>query len=199
MAQENINEELNEEKKEKLNNETSADAKTETGTSDTEAKAEETGTEPDSQKTEEEELRDKLDKATKEYLYLRAEFDNFKKRTIREKADIIKSASATVLGNILPLIDNFERGIEAAEKTQDMNAVKQGMELIYKQFQTFLTQNGVKEIDTKDQTFDTDFHEAVTMIPSPTPEQKGKVIDCIQKGYMLGDKVIRFAKVVVGQ
>jgi molecular chaperone GrpE len=128
-----------------------------------------------------------------------AEFDNYRKRTIKEKADLIKSAGENILSNILPLVDDFERGIQASETATDINAVREGMILIYDKFISFLCQNGVKKIETDNQAFDTEFHEAITTIPAPTEEQKGKIVDCIQKGYTLNDKVIRFAKVVVGE
>ena len=100
---------------------------------------------------------------------------------------------------ILPVIDDFERGLAAIDESKDLEAVKEGMNLIYNKFKSYLEQNGVKEIPTKDADFDTEYHEAVTMFPAPDPAQKGKVIDTVQKGYTLNDKVIRFAKVVVGE
>lgn len=133
------------------------------------------------------------------HLRLMAEFDNYRKRTMREKADLLKSAGESVLVNILPLVDDFERGLKATENTTDVVAVREGMELIYGKFLAFLTQNGVKEILAAEQPFDTEFHEALTTIPAPTEELKGKVIDCVQKGYVLNEKVIRFSKVVVGE
>ncbi len=146
-----------------------------------------------------EELDEKLSRLNDSHLRLMAEFDNYRKRTIKEKAELIKSAGENILSNILPLVDDFERGIQASETATDVTAVREGMILIYDKFISFLCQNGVKEIETDNQAFDTEFHEAITTIPSPTEEQKGKIIDCIQKGYTLNDKVIRFAKVVVGE
>lgn len=133
------------------------------------------------------------------HLRLMAEFDNYRKRTMREKADLLKSASEGVLVNVLPLVDDFERGLQLTEQATDINAVRDGMNLIYNKFLAFLTQSGVKTIETKEQPFDTEFHEAITTIPAPTEELKGKIIDCVQKGYTLNDKVIRFSKVVVGE
>ncbi len=146
-----------------------------------------------------EKLEEKLSQLNDSHLRLMAEFDNYRKRTIREKSELIKSAGENILFNILPLIDDFERGIEASKTASDVAAVREGMLLIYDKFISFLCQNGVKKIETDNQVFNTEFHEAITTIPAPTEEQKGKIIDCIQKGYTLNDKVIRFAKVVVGE
>jgi molecular chaperone GrpE len=133
------------------------------------------------------------------YLRLNAEFDNYRKRTVREKADLLKSAGEGILINILPLIDDFERAMEAMEKTNDIAAVKEGVELIYNKFISFLTHNGVRVIETENQPFDLDLHEAITTIPAPSEDMKGKIVDCVSKGYTLNDKVIRFPKVVVGE
>jgi molecular chaperone GrpE len=149
--------------------------------------------------TSAENVEKKLADLNDSHLRLMAEFDNYRKRTMREKADLLKSASEGVLVNVLPLVDDFERGLQATEQATDINAVRDGMKLIYDKFIAFLTQNGVKTIETKEQPFDTEFHEAITTIPAPTEELKGKIIDCVQKGYTLNDKVIRFSKVVVGE
>ena len=133
------------------------------------------------------------------HLRLMAEFDNYRKRTLREKSELIKSAGESVLVNLLPLADDFERGLQVSKNSADVEAVRQGMELIYSKLAAFLQQNGVKAIDTENSVFDTEFHEAITTIPAPSEELKGKIIDCVQKGYLLNDKVIRFAKVVVGE
>lgn len=140
-----------------------------------------------------------LEKEKKEYLFLMAEFDNFRKRTVREKADIIKNASEKVLTGLLPIVDDFERGLEANKNTEDSAALKEGMELIYNKLVKFLEQNGVKAIESTGAEFDPDRHEAIAMVPAPDDEQKGKVIDTPTKGYTLNDKVIRHAKVVVAQ
>jgi molecular chaperone GrpE len=145
------------------------------------------------------EQEEKYNSLNDNYLRLMAEYDNYRKRTIREKAELIKTAGESVLINILPLIDDFERGMNAAEKTDDINALREGILLIYNKFTAFLKQNGVRVIETEGKDFDTQYHEAITMLPVADEEQKGKIIDCVQKGYMLNDKVIRFAKVVVGQ
>ncbi|NLI71946.1 MAG: nucleotide exchange factor GrpE [Bacteroidales bacterium] len=132
-------------------------------------------------------------------LRLMAEFDNYRKRTLKEKADLIKHASERVFVDILPLIDDFERALEAMESTEDVSAVKEGVELIYNKFIGFLNNHGVEQIPTENEAFDVDVHEAVTTFPAPSEEMKGKIIDCTTKGYTLYDKVIRFAKVVVGE
>ena len=132
-------------------------------------------------------------------LRLMAEFDNYRKRTIKERLDLLKTASESVLVDMLPLIDDFERGLQAMETSEDVVAVKEGIDLIYSKFIAFLLQNGVKAIPTENQTFDTEFHEAIITFPAPTEEQKGKIIDCVSKGYTLNEKVIRFSKVVVGE
>lgn len=143
----------------------------------------------------EEELNDLRDK----YVRLSAEFDNYRKRTLKEKMELTKSAGESILLNIIPVVDDFERGMETMEKASDIDAVKEGILLIYNKFKDFLKQSGVKEIDARDKEFNTDEHDAVTKIPAPSEEQKGKVVDVIEKGYKLNDRVIRFSKVVVGE
>lgn len=133
------------------------------------------------------------------YLRLSAEFDNYRKRTHREKTEMIKTASEDLLRRIIPVVDDFERGLQAVNDAKDLDAVKQGMNLIYGRFRDFLKHNGIKEIDAMNQEFNTDFHEAVTKIPVQDENQKGKVVDVIEKGYYLHDKVIRYPKVVVGE
>jgi molecular chaperone GrpE len=133
------------------------------------------------------------------YIRLMAEFDNYRKRSLKERTDLIKSAGEDILVNILPVMDDFERGLTAMESSQDVEAVKQGMLLIYNKFKEFLMQRGVKEIEALKQDFNVDLHEALTKIPAPDEELKGKVVDVIQKGYSMNEKVIRYAKVVVGE
>ena len=133
------------------------------------------------------------------YLRLMAEFDNYRKRTLREKADLIKSGGESVLTNLLPVIDDFERALNNIHQTEDITAVIQGVELIYSKFIAYLSQQGVKVIETKDQLFNTELYEAVAMIPAQEEKPKGAILDCIQTGYMLYDKVIRHAKVIVGE
>lgn len=145
------------------------------------------------------ELQDQLEKEKKEYLFLMAEFDNFRKRTLREKSELIKNGGESVLKGVLPIMDDFERAIKASETSDDIASMKEGMTLIYHKLQKFLTQNGVKEIDPSDDTFDTEKHEAISVLPVPDESKKGKILDTVQKGYMINDKVLRHAKVVVAQ
>ena len=140
-----------------------------------------------------------VEKEKKEYLFLMAEFDNFRKRTVRERADLIKSASEKALKGLLPIVDDFERGLDAIRDTTDAESVKEGMKLIYNKFVKYLADNGVKEIESTGMPFDTELHEAVAMVPAEKEDEKGTVKDTEQKGYMLNDKVLRHAKVVVSQ
>ena len=149
--------------------------------------------------TQEDDCEKKLAESQEKYMRLAAEYDNYRKRTMKEKMDLIKSGGEDVLVNILPVIDNFERALKAIDETDDVEAVKEGIHLIYKDFMEYLKQRGVTEIETVGQKFDTDLHEAVAQMPAQSEEQKGTVIDVIQKGYKLNGKVIRFAKVVVAQ
>ena len=144
-------------------------------------------------------IEQSLAEMTDKYLRLSAEFDNYRKRTLREKIEMIRTASESVMRNILPVIDDFERAMNSIELGMDFEATKEGISLIYNKFKDFSKQNGVKEIDALGAEFNTDLHEAVTKIPAPSEDLKGKIIDVIQKGYYLNDKVIRFAKVVVGE
>lgn len=153
----------------------------------------------DEKAVEIEQLGQKLQEINDKYLRLSAEFDNYRKRTLKEKMELTKFAGEKILVNILPVLDNFERAINAMNQTQDMEATKEGIHLIHKNFCDFVSQNGIKEIEAINQPFDTDIHEAITKIPAPQEELKGKVVDCIEKGYTLNEKVIRFAKVVVGE
>ena len=132
-------------------------------------------------------------------LYKTAEFDNYRKRTLKEKAELILNGGEKAVSAILPVIDDMERAIENGEKTDDPTVLREGMELIYQKFMKALESLGVKKIETNDADFDTDLHEAVAMVPGMGDEKKGKVIDCLQTGYQLNDKVIRHAKVAVGQ
>lgn len=146
------------------------------------------------------EEKEKVEKEKKEYLFLMAEFDNFRKRTLKEKSEIIRNASESVLKGLLPIVDDFERGLSAVKDTTDAESVKQGMELIYDKLIKFLEQNGVKAIESTGADFDPEFHEAIAMVPVEDEAMKGKVIDTPTKGYTInGDKVLRFAKVSVGQ
>jgi molecular chaperone GrpE len=133
------------------------------------------------------------------YLRLSAEFDNYRKRTLRERMELTKTAAESVLLSILPVADDFERAMHSIEQGMDFEATKEGILLIYNKFKEFSQQNGITEIDALGKEFNTDLHEALTKIPAPTDDLKGKIVDVIQKGYYLNDKVIRFAKVVVGE
>ena len=146
-----------------------------------------------------EEAQTAIEEQKDKYLRLSAEFDNYRKRTIKEKAELILNGGEKSISSILPVIDDFERAIKTMETAKDVSAVKEGVELIYNKFMAVLAQNGVKVIETKDQPLDTDYHEAIAVIPAPSEEQKGKILDCVQTGYTLNDKVIRHAKVVVGE
>ena len=145
------------------------------------------------------ELRENLAKEKKEYLFLMAEFDNFRKRTGKEKSDIIKNASESVLKGLLPIVDDFERGLEASAKSDDPASIRQGMELIYQKLVKFLAQNGVKPIESTGKPFDAELHDAIAMVPVDDESKKGIVIDTPTKGYTINDKVLRHAKVAVGQ
>ena len=156
--------------------------------------------------THEEELEKELETAQEtieeqkdKYLRLSAEFDNYRKRTMKEKAELILNGGEKSLSSILPVVDDFERAIKTMEMATDVQAVKEGVELIYNKFMATLAQNGVKVIETKDQPLNTDYHEAIAVIPAPSEAQKGKILDCVQTGYTLNDKVLRHAKVVVGE
>lgn len=140
-----------------------------------------------------------LEHEKKEYLFLMAEFDNFRKRTIKDKAEIIKNGAEKAMHEILPIIDDFDRALQAAAASDDIAAVREGVELIHNKFIKYLESNGVKEMITTGETFDADIHEAVTTFPAPSEDLKGKIIDTVQKGYSINDKVLRHAKVVVGQ
>lgn len=159
----------------------------------------EDNTQAEQQQAQEDDCEKKLAESQEKYIRLAAEYDNYRKRTMKEKMDLIKSGGEDVLVNILPVIDNFERALKAIDESNDVEAVKEGIHLIYKDFIEYLKQRGVTEIETVGQKFDTDLHEAVAQMPAQSEEQKGNVIDVVQKGYKLNDKVIRFAKVVVAQ
>ncbi len=164
------------------------------------------GQEAEAPLNEEEEMAQELEKTKQDmaelkdkYLRLSAEFDNYRKRTMKEKAELILNGGEKSISSILPIVDDLERAIQNMETATDVNAVKEGVSLIYHKFIAALGQNGVKVIDTKEKPLDTDYHEAVAVIPAPSEELKGKILDCVQTGYTLNDKVIRHAKVVVGE
>ena len=133
------------------------------------------------------------------YIRLSAEFDNYRRRTLNEKIELTKTAGRDILVNILPVVDDFERAMASMKDSADNKSIVDGVELIYNKFKEFLSQKGIKEIDALHTEFDTDLHEALTKIPAPKKKLRGKVVDVIEKGYLLGDKVIRFSKVVIGE
>ena len=154
----------------------------------------------------EEQLMKELDEKQKEvdelkdkHLRLSAEFDNYRKRTLKEKAELIKNGAEKTLTAILPILDDFERALKNLEVSEETKAMYEGVELIFNKFNKVLNQEGLHMIETKDKEFDTDFCEAIALVPAPSEEMKGKILDCVQTGYMLNDKVIRHAKVVVAQ
>lgn len=155
------------------------------------------------QENEEQDITEKLQKEIEDqkdkYLRLSAEFDNYRKRTLKEKSDLILNGGEKSISSILPVIDDFQRALESMDKAEDVHAVKEGVTLIYDKLLKTLEKNGVKVIETKEQPLNTDFHEAIAVIPAPSEELKGKIIDCVQTGYILNEKVIRHAKVVVGE
>ncbi len=163
----------------------------------------------DSEKTEDaapaeekdplEAAKEEIEQLKTQILYKTAEFDNYRKRTLKEKAELILNGGEKAVGAILPVIDDMERAIENGEKTDDPAVLREGMELIYHKFMKALEGLGVKKIETENADFDTDLHEAVAMVPGMGDDKKGKVIDCLQTGYQLNEKVIRHAKVAVGQ
>ena len=142
---------------------------------------------------------EKLEELNDRYLRLAAEYDNYRKRTLKERMELTKTAGEDILVNILPVMDDFERALNSIDQSKDLHAVKEGIHLIYNKFTEFLKQRGVKEIEAKEKEFDTDLHEAITKIPAPKDDLKGKVVDVIEKGYYLNEKVIRFSKVVIGE
>lgn len=173
---------------------------------DEETVGQETSQENEAPLTEEEKLAQELEKANEQieeqkdkYLRLSAEFDNYRKRTMKEKAELILNGGEKSISSILPIVDDFEHALKNMETATDVAAVKEGVELIYNKFMSVLGQNGVKVIETKEQPLDTDYHEAIAVIPAPNEALKGKILDCVQTGYILNDKVIRHAKVVVGE
>ncbi|MBK8805655.1 MAG: nucleotide exchange factor GrpE [Bacteroidales bacterium] len=152
-----------------------------------------------STKSELEEMSEKLSAMQDKHIRLIAEFDNYKKRTFKEKTDLIKSAGESILVGILPIVDDFERAMQAMQTSDDIAITKEGTLLIYNKMKAFLTQNGVKEIEAKDKPFDTDLHEAITKFPAPSDDMKGKVVEVVEKGYLLNEKIIRYSKVVIGE
>ena len=166
---------------------------------DTEKTEDAENSEPAKEKDPLEAAQAEIESLKTQILYKTAEFDNYRKRTLKEKAELILNGGEKAVSAILPVIDDMERAIDNGEKTDDPAVLREGMELIYQKFMKALESLGVKKIDTENADFDTDLHEAVAMVPGMGDDKKGKVIDCLQTGYQLNDKVIRHAKVAVGQ
>jgi len=165
----------------------------ETGEEEEEVRKSDSGEKPEESPVE------KLAEMQDKYLRLSAEFDNYRRRTLREKMELTKTAGESMLINLLPVMDDFERAMKVMEDATDCKAMKEGIDLIYNKFREFLKQNGVKEIESDNCDFDTDLHDAVTKIPAPDKKLRGKVVDTIQKGYYLNEKVMRHSKVVIGE
>lgn len=146
-----------------------------------------------------EEARKTVEELKDKYLRLSAEFDNFRKRTVKEKAELIKNGGEKAINAILPVLDDLERALQNMQKTDDVKAVYDGIDLIYQKFLKNLHQEGLEKMEPVGKDFDTDYHEAIALVPAQSEEQKGKVLDCVQTGYKLNEKVIRHAKVVVAQ
>ncbi|GAB6011372.1 nucleotide exchange factor GrpE [Viscerimonas tarda] len=147
----------------------------------------------------EEDWKEKYDELNNSYLRLHAEFDNYRKRTLKEKTDLLKTAAENVMVGILPVVDDFERALGTISEAKELTAVKEGVDLIYNKFADFLGKNGVKKMDVIGKAFDVDKHEALTTIPAENEASKDKIVDVIQQGYELGDKVIRYPKVIVAK
>jgi molecular chaperone GrpE len=156
-------------------------------------------TDAQSPSNKEEELQTQVKDLQDKYIRMMAEFDNFRKRSLKERMELMKSAGEDILVNLLPIMDDFERGLQVMDTSTDVEAVKLGVQLIYNKFRDFLSQRGVKEIAAIKLDFNVDEHEAITKIPAPEEGLKGKVVDVVQKGYYLNDKVIRYSKVVIGE
>ena len=191
MTEEKINQEEEVVNDSAVENEPVADEET--------VKEEAPAEEPAEEKDPLEAAKAEIEELKTQMLYKTAEFDNYRKRTLKEKAELILNGGEKTVSAVLPIIDDMERAIENGAKTDDPAVLREGMELIYNKFIKALEGLGVKKIDTTDADFDTDMHEAVAMVPGMGDDKKGKVIDCLQTGYMLNDKVIRHAKVAVGQ
>lgn len=195
MSEKSKNED-NELKNKKANAE---EATAETAQEQSDAPEKEEMTDEEKLQNELETTKESLEKEKKEYMFLLAEFDNFRKRTLKEKAELIKNAGENAMKELLPVVDDFERAMQAAEGSSDIDSIKEGIILIYNKFMKYLEKNGVTPINSTDADFNTEFHEAVTTFPTDDESKKGKVIDTVQKGYMMHDKVLRHSKVVVGQ
>jgi molecular chaperone GrpE len=190
----------NEEKEEKINTQPEEGKEEETvDTKNEEPKEGSAADEGNEENSPINELQAKLDELQDKYLRTVAEFDNYKKRTLKEKTELILNGGEKTVTAILPVLDDMERAVSNADKANDIKALEEGWELIYKKLQQTLETLGIKKIETEGEDFDVDYHEAVAMVPGMGDDKKGKVIDCMQTGYTLNDKVIRHAKVAVGQ
>ncbi len=167
-------------------------------TADQEEEQEEQETVKEPEISAEEKLKTELTAANDKFLRLYAEFDNFKRRTTKERIELLQTAGKDVIIDLLPVLDDFDRALKAMETAVDIEPVKEGINLVQQKLKNMLVQKGLKEMNAREETFNPDIHEAITNIPAPSDELKGKVIDEVEKGYYLNDKVIRFAKVVVG-
>jgi len=198
IRDENINDESTD--KTSINTEEKSEKKEDSSTKKTSKKKSKKKRKSHEQELEDEliEAREKIAEINDKYLRLYSEFDNFRKRTIKEKSDIYKTAGEDVIISIISIVDDFDRALKATEDTEENRAHREGLELIYNRFLNILKQKNVEEIECIGKEFDTDLHEALTKIPAASEDMKGKVIDAIEKGYTMNDKVIRFAKVVVG-
>ena len=201
-----MNENAQEQTTEQTSEQSAADATDtgidDTGNADNSDNSEESGKSSEDSSEEKsplEQAQEQIEELKDKYLRSVAEFDNYRKRTLKEKAELILNGSEKAVGAVLPILDDMERAIANGEKTDDPKVLREGMSLIYTKFQKVLESLGVKEIETADADFDTAVHEAIAMVPSMGDDKKGKVLDCVQKGYKLNDKVIRHAKVAVGQ
>lgn len=161
--------------------------------------AEESLTEEEKLRKEVEELKSQVDKEKKEYMFLMAEMDNYRKRTLKEKSELIKNAAEGAFKGLLPVVDDMERALAHFDDNTAVKTLQEGMELIYKKLKKYMEQNGVKEMETTGSPFDADREEAIAMVPAPSEDQKGLVLDTVEKGYTINDKVLRHAKVVVAQ
>lgn len=193
---ENMNDETIEKQLEKIENETSETASNQ-NIEDVDVSSEESLEKTDAEKLAQAE--EKIIELQDKYLRQVAEFDNYRKRTLKEKAELILNGGEKVITEFLPILDDMERALTNMEKATDVETLREGVDMIFQKMMKTLSSQGLKKIDTEGQSFDTDYHEAIALIPAQEDEQKGKIIDCVQTGYMLNEKVIRHAKVAVGQ
>lgn len=184
---------------EELKDETVEQESTEATNQETVEQTETESTEEQPQDDEITAIKSELEDLKDKHLRLQAEFDNYRRRTVKEKADLIATASEKVLVDVLPVVDDLDRAMESISTAQDIDAIREGLDLIVNKFQSFLKSNGVSEIEAKNLDFDADKHNAVTKFPAPSEDLKGKVIDVVKKGYTLNGKIIRFSQVVVGE